>query len=487
MCTVCTVSLFIECESADFVFGSSSLKEERARQLLKISLQTSTHQRVMDGSTSAVISNGMVESTATPTGHGCGEEANVTILVSNGEAAHPRATSSSSSIHSEGAVRTTSSASSHSGRAVSHRRATSSASVHSEGAASSFHPSSSSSSSFANSSFNSRELLQQLVVDLSSASLDGESMEKNEVVKQLLEHIVTLKLELEELREENEKLNTTKSNMDSEMHTLTENLFEEAYKMVDTAKEEKGLAVKKLADAAGKIDAMETEMSALKNVLHATPTSALKVKPTSTPSPHSKHRKPNVKKAIRKLSKKVKAYSRPSADSAAPHVLLEHKNEVKGACLGEGQVDPNDLLCFKDWLHDVSREDHPYLLNIMICDVRPCLHFSNKHLSEQVLIAVQNNELLMESLSADQEKRTCVLSGCEEITCTHRMQLAPSQHWQYISQHCRDRIAAVCDFYMYMSHIQKGILKSEASQLFWQVNRLRAQMSLARLTLQLPS
>ena len=42
--------------------------------------------------------------------------------------------------------------------------------------------------------------------------------------------------------------------------------------------------------------------------------------------------------AIRKLSKKVKAYSRPSADSAASHVLLEHKNEVKGACLEEGQV-----------------------------------------------------------------------------------------------------------------------------------------------------
>lgn len=81
--------------------------------------------------------------------------------------------------------------------------------------------------------------------------------------------------------------------MDDELHTLTENLFEEAYKMVDTAKEEKGLAVKKLADAAGKIDAMETEMSALKNLLHAPPSTS---EGNKTPSFHSKHRKPNVKK-----------------------------------------------------------------------------------------------------------------------------------------------------------------------------------------------
>ena len=84
--------------------------------------------------------------------------------------------------------------------------------------------------------------------------------------------------------------------MDDELHTLTENLFEEAYKMVDTAKEEKGQAVKKLADAAGKIDAMETEMFALKNLLHAPGAAPPTLTLSSTPSPTAKHRKPNVKK-----------------------------------------------------------------------------------------------------------------------------------------------------------------------------------------------
>ena len=161
--------------------------------------------------------------------------------------------------------------------------------------------------------------------------------------------------ELEELKEENGKLRKIRTTMDDELHTLTENLFEEAYKMVDSAKEEKGLAVKKLADAAGKIDAMETEMSVLKNVLHATPP---QITISKAASPHTKHRKPNVKKvrgcglwvgchyctgmqALRKLSRKVKSKSTVNcAESAgaSPVTLMEHKSEVKGACLGEGQV-----------------------------------------------------------------------------------------------------------------------------------------------------
>ena len=108
--------------------------------------------------------------------------------------------------------------------------------------------------------------------------------------------------ELEELRQENERLKQMRSTMDDELHTLTENLFEEAYKMVDTAKEEKGLAVKKLADAAGKIDAMETEMSVLKTVLHAPPPKDGKNSTVGlSASPHSKHRKPSVKKVGNQL------------------------------------------------------------------------------------------------------------------------------------------------------------------------------------------
>lgn len=42
--------------------------------------------------------------------------------------------------------------------------------------------------------------------------------------------------DLETLKEQNRQLKSTRSEMDDELHTLTENLFEEAYKMVDEAK-----------------------------------------------------------------------------------------------------------------------------------------------------------------------------------------------------------------------------------------------------------
>ena len=99
------------------------------------------------------------------------------------------------------------------------------------------------------------------------------------------------------MKEENVKLCAVRTTMDDELHTLTENLFQEAYKMVDTAKEEKGQAVKKLADAAGQIDAMETKMFALKNLLHTPPAHGQPMLTLSkTASPTAKHRKPNVKK-----------------------------------------------------------------------------------------------------------------------------------------------------------------------------------------------
>lgn len=33
---------------------------------------------------------------------------------------------------------------------------------------------------------------------------------------------------------------------------------------------------------------------------------------------------------------------------------------------------------FKEWLADVTRDDHPYLATVMECDVLPCLDFNNK-------------------------------------------------------------------------------------------------------------
>ena len=84
---------------------------------------------------------------------------------------------------------------------------------------------------------------------------------------------------------------------------MTENLFEEAYKMVDEAKGNKVVAEKKLADAAGKIEAMETEMFALKSLIQnpegidssLSDASLDRLHPVSH---HKHHKRPSVKKVL---------------------------------------------------------------------------------------------------------------------------------------------------------------------------------------------
>lgn len=334
----------------------------------------------------------------------------------------------------------------------------------------------------------------------------------NEVITQLLEHIVALKMDLETLKEENKQLKSTRSEMDNELHTLTENLFEEAYKMVDEAKGNKVVAEKRLADAAGKIEAMETEMFALRSLIHnpegiessgISDASVDKLHP-STPHKHH-HKRHSVKKALKKLTKKasggriggsgassskLESKQLPPPGKLVPITLVQHKGvTVKGAALKEGQLLPSDFAEFSDWLGALSSQsDHTYLDRIIQTDLVPCLTFNNQELSSRVLEAVKENNLIVESVT-NCDKGRCALSG-DEVLCTHRLKFCVGDHhhqqWCPISQPCRDRIVAACDFYMCIGHIQKGIIKSDATELYWRVSRLRAMMSLSRLNLHFP-
>ena len=91
---------------------------------------------------------------------------------------------------------------------------------------------------------------------------------------------------------------------------------QEAYKMVDKAKGGKVSAEKRLADAAGKMDAMETEMSTLKRIIHSSQqpqtqssssrkgsTSSLSLPHSHSPSQHQK--RSSIKRAVHKIQKRT--------------------------------------------------------------------------------------------------------------------------------------------------------------------------------------
>jgi hypothetical protein len=339
--------------------------------------------------------------------------------------------------------------------------------------------------------------------------------------------------ELATLKEENEKLRHVRSNMDNEIHELTENLFEEAYKMVDEAKGSKVSAEKRLADAAGKIDAMETEMSTLKRLIHtphshssspkATSAKTHSLHPPQTNSPSHKPKRPSIKRAVHKIQKRTGIGITRSLSSSStkgrgsPLMLLEHKGGMIGEGLATGEVDQHEYAQFEDWIKSLSpstpsptspppphTSHHPYFTTILAQDIQPCLSFKNRELSKRVLQAVQDNSVVMESLNSSTNSNgrpghmrsgslpppvgvQCALCEAKGRVCTHKMTLREGDQWLYISQSCRDRVASVCDFFMTLSHIQKGIIKGDTLKLYWQVARLRGLMQLSRYSLSLPS
>ena len=170
-------------------------------------------------------------------------------------------------------------------------------------------------------------------------------------------------------------------------------------------------AEKRLADATGKIDAMETQMSALKNLLHVPTDSA------HSASPHKPHRSPSVKKLMKKLkgssskssSKKSSSSSSPTPPKVPALQLVEHRSGIRGESLCEGEVSPHDFSSFQEWLDGLSSSvDHTYLATVIDVDVRPCLRFHTEELSEQVLVAVRENRVTMEALTTPETRCVCV-------------------------------------------------------------------------------
>ncbi|KAG8125553.1 hypothetical protein E2320_020706, partial [Naja naja] len=76
--------------------------------------------------------------------------------------------------------------------------------------------------------------------------------------------------------------------------------------------------------------------------------------------------------------------------------------------------------------------------------------------------------------------RKCALSGLSRA-CKHRIKLGDSGNYYYISPSCRARITAVCNFFTYIRYIQQGLVRQDVELMYWEVMRLRKEMSIAKL------
>ena len=101
--------------------------------------------------------------------------------------------------------------------------------------------------------------------------------------KQLIEDLCLLKKQLSDKDQIISKLNEIRDKLESEMQELSASLFEEAYHIANSAKAETAQAEKLLKEANGKIDVLQAEVKALKELVL-----------TSTPSTPNKHLHPQL-------------------------------------------------------------------------------------------------------------------------------------------------------------------------------------------------
>uniref|UniRef100_A0A4X1VGS9 GDP/GTP exchange factor Sec2 N-terminal domain-containing protein n=1 Tax=Sus scrofa TaxID=9823 RepID=A0A4X1VGS9_PIG len=158
-----------------------------------------------------------------------------------------------------------------------------------------------------------------------------------------------------------------------------------------------------------------------------------------------------------------------------------------------GKVDATLFAEFQAWRESPTLDKTcPFLERVYREDVGPCLDFTMQELSALVRAAVEDNTLTIEPVASQTlpavkvaavecgRANTCALSGLV-CACRHRIRLGDSESHYYISPSSRARITAVCNFFTYIRYIQQGLVRQDAEPMFWEITRLRKEMSLAKL------
>ncbi|XP_029770604.1 guanine nucleotide exchange factor for Rab-3A isoform X5 [Suricata suricatta] len=363
--------------------------------------------------------------------------------------------------------------------------------------------------------------------------LRSSSMEIREKGSEFLkEELHKAQKELKLKDEECERLSRVREQLERELEELTASLFEEAHRMVREANTKQAASEKQLEEARGKIDMLQAEVTALKTlVLTSTPASPNRELHPQLLSPtkagprkgHSRHKStsstpcPPVCPAAGHTLTPDKEGKEPGlapllslllcvVPSKAVHLTYEPAwqllpggpptapSSTSATSLSfSRQVDTTLFAEFQAWRASPTLDKNcPFLERVYREDVGPCLDFTTQELSALVRAAVEDNTLTIEPVASQMppgvkvaaaecgSANTCALSGLARA-CRHRIRLGDSESHYYISPSSRARITAVCNFFTYIRYIQQGLVRQEAEPMFWEITRLRKEMSLAKL------
>ncbi|XP_050955578.1 guanine nucleotide exchange factor for Rab-3A isoform X2 [Labeo rohita] len=312
--------------------------------------------------------------------------------------------------------------------------------------------------------------------------LRSSSMEiKEKGTEFLREQLDAAQKELKLKDEECVRLSHVRNQLEQELEELTASLFEEAHKMVREANVKQAAAEKQLKEAQGKIDVLQAEVSALKTLVL-----------TSTPSSPNRQLHPQLlSPGSSRASSRPGGHTRNKSASGALQLQAEPTPTDVVTNREDKELDSVLFAEFLSWKETPGLDrSSAFISRVYREDIGPCLSFTCSELSQSVQCAVENNSLTIEPVATSSLQtlkalecggpNKCALSGMSR-PCRHRIKLGDKENYYYISPSSRARITAVCNFFTYIRYIQQGLVRQDVQQMFWEVMRLRREMSVAKL------
>uniref|UniRef100_A0A673ZT80 RAB3A interacting protein like 1 n=1 Tax=Salmo trutta TaxID=8032 RepID=A0A673ZT80_SALTR len=320
--------------------------------------------------------------------------------------------------------------------------------------------------------------------------LRSSSLEIREKGSEILrEQLDAAQKELKLKDKECERLSQIRDQLEQELEELTASLFEEAHRMVREANVKQAAAEKQLKEAQGKSDVLQAEVSALKTmVLTSTPSSPNRQAHPQLLSPGTRSRGASPQHGGGHTRNK-------SASGALPLAPGGHSDLPSDLQPVREDKEMDNILYaeFLTWRNRPSLDrSSAFLVRIYREDISPCLSFTRSELSQSVQSAVENNSLTIEPVAMSAlpmvkanaiecgGPKKCALSGISR-SCKHQIKLGDEESYYYISPSSRARITAVCNFFTYIRYIQQGLVRHDAEQMFWEMTRLRREMTVAKL------
>ncbi|KAK3829351.1 MAG: hypothetical protein J3Q66DRAFT_324976 [Benniella sp.] len=306
-----------------------------------------------------------------------------------------------------------------------------------------------------------------------------------------------------------------KEAVENELEELSRRLFEEANGMVATearARHQLELTRKhlelELKDAQERLAAETLQLKELKSMMENMMDSQPQSKRSSTN--HSDRASVDLAQlfGLSKISETEPEVKEPETAIAIDGLLVQ---EFKEFVLQSASVRLSKI-------HTI-----PFMRHCLDEDVEPCLRFGNnpRISARRLAEGICSNTCYIEGATAEQvsEYERMVLAaqqppsparhsmssknmlweriqtqyaiyqapkgGCQ--TCgrpgplTHRYRIATSDEWSFIDRFCRDRLVAVCEFYIFIRNIRASLYASRSIEdLYSECLRLRLQMFYAR-------